>query len=187
MLFRSAGNFIVKDFNISFHDSDFSESSTSMQAELSPGKAYLFGYEFNNRSPQFFTVNKGRNEATSVNNQMSMYYGNHISITNPSGEFLNASSSAKIELHNVDKTKANSATIVGYAYVRNLKQISDSEYYLNLYNISSSDISTVQSVVKPTGLNYSSLLFSANTVLTNGNLPVVDSSYNSLIYKLPYN
>ena len=186
-MYDHAGNFIVKDFNISFHGSDFVESTPKMQAELSPGKAYVFGYEFNHRSPSFFSIDKGRDVASSTNNEMMVYYGNRISITNPSGEFLNAKSSSKVELHSTDATTANSSTLVATAYVRNLKQVSDTEYYLNLYNISSSDISSVKSIVKPSNISYSSLTFSANTVLTSGLLPIVDSDYNSLLFQLPYN
>ena len=185
-MYDHAGNFIVKDFNISFHDSSFNDNVGSLQAELSTGKAYIFGYEYAKKSPSFFNVDKGRDTNTLTNQEMITYYGNHISVTNISGDFLNGQSAPRVELHSVASNSANNTTLVATAYVRNIRQVSSTEYYLNLYNVSSSDISNVKSVIKASN-NYSTISFSANTVLTNGTLPVIDSDYNSLLYQLPYN
>jgi hypothetical protein len=187
-MYDHAGNFIVKDFSLSFHNSAFTDNESKLKAELSSGKAYVFGHEFEQSYPKFFDIDKGRDTNNIDNYYTSIYYGNHISIGKPTGILLNPQSSARVELHSTTKNSANKSTFIAYAYVRNIKYISDTEYYLYLYNISATEtqLSTVQSVVIPTSSDYSSFTFAADTIQENGKLSIVDSSFNSLLFELPY-
>lgn len=184
-MYDHAGNFIVKDFSISFHDSDFKDSQTKIKAEISPGKAYVLGHEFEQAFPTFFEIEKSRDVISVTNYESSVYYGNHFSVTKPTGMMLNPQSSARVELHSALSNAVNLNTFIAYAYIRNVRYVSDNEYSLYLYNISSSDISNVKSVVIPTSSKYSSFLFSTDTIQINGKLPIVDPGFNSLLFELP--
>jgi hypothetical protein len=187
-MYDHAGNFIINDFSLSFHNSSFVDSQTKLKAELSPGKAYVFGHEFEQSYPKFFDIDKGRDTNIIDNYYTSIYYGNHISIQKPSGILLNPQSSARVELHSEAINNANKSTFVAYAYVRNIKYISDNEYYLYLYNISVTEnqLAGVKSVVIPTSSSYTSFTFAADAIQTNGKLTTVDPTFNSLLFEFPY-
>lgn len=185
-MYDHAGNFIVKEFNVSFHDSDFKDKQQKIKAEVSPGKAYILGHEFQQSFPTFFEIDKGRDTNSVLAYESSIAYGNYISIEKPTGSLLNPQVSARVELHSEKITGVNNSTFVAYAYVRNIRYVSDTEYHLYLYNITSSNISNVKSVVIPTSSTYSALTFSSNTKLVNNKTLLVDPQFNNLLFKFPY-
>ena len=75
--YDESGSYTVKPFEIDLREhlnngtnrgvytSDRGGDSTKLVSVLQPGKAYLYGYEYETQSPQFLDVNKSRSTATS--------------------------------------------------------------------------------------------------------------------------
>lgn len=186
-MYDHAGNFIVKDFSISFKDTDFADNHSTLNATISPGKAYVFGHEYEQSFPTFIQIDKGRDTNSITNYDASISYGNYIAVSTPVGSVLTPQTGVKVELHSTTYDNVNFNSFVSYAYIKNVKYISDSEYHLYLFNISATDISSVESVVIPTDSSYTTLNYKANTIQQNGKLVLVDPQDNSLLFKLPQN
>jgi hypothetical protein len=187
-MYDHAGNFIVSPYNISFQESDFTDIANTVNAEISAGKAYVFGYEFDTTFPTHLVINKARETAQIQDYTTLAYYGNHITIKNVNGSIPNPSSGAKIELHSNTKNQVTADSRIGYAYVRNIQYVSTDEYYLNLYNISATqnDIANTKSVILTSSSNYAAATFSANVIQENSTTTLIDSGFNKLLYELPY-
>lgn len=186
-MYDHAGNFVVKDFSISFKDTDFADNHSTLNAEISPGKAYVFGHEYQQSFPTFIEIDKGRDTNSITNYDASISYGNYIAVTPPVGSVLTPQAGIKVELHSTTYDKVNLTSFVAYAYVKNITYVSDSQYNLYLFNISATDISSVQSVVLPTNSTYATLNFKTNTIQTNGKLTLVDPTDSNFLFKLPQN
>lgn len=187
-MYDHAGNFIVSPYTVSFQESNFTDASSTVNAEISAGKAYVFGYEFDATFPTHLVIDKAR-ETESINEFNTVaYYGNHITINNVSGSVPNPQSGSRVELHSVARNSASNNSIIGYAQIRNIQYVSTNEYYLNLYNISApqNDIANTKSIILPSGSNYSTATFSANVVQENATTTLVDPGFNKLLYELPY-
>jgi hypothetical protein len=180
-MYDHAGNFIVTPFNISFSDSNFTDAATTLNAVVSSGKAYVYGYPYNATFPTYLSLDKARETANSLNNITSTYYGNSVRISDASGKLPIPSLGSRVEIHSVSKNQSKTnETRLGYAYVGNIDYTTTNEYSLYLYNLTISDqkLAMANSIV---GAN-----FAANTILTSGVNVVTDSKYNKLLFKLPY-
>jgi hypothetical protein len=187
-MYDHAGNFIVTPYTVSFQESNFTDLSTTVNAEISSGKAYVFGYEFNSTFPTHLTIDKARDTDEVKQYNTVAYYGNHITINSIYGSVPNPSSGSRIELHSATKGGLSANSLIGYAYVRNIQYVSTDEYYLNLYNISApqNNIANTKSVILTSGSNYSLSTFSANVVQENATTSLIDPGFNKLLFELPY-
>lgn len=179
-MYDHAGNFIVSPFNITFNESDFSDAETTLNATVSAGKAYIFGYPYNATFPTYLTIDKARETANSYDNITSTYYGNSIRIQDVQGKLPMPSSGARVEIHSAGIGNTSDATRLGYAYVSNMDYTTANEYSLYLYNVGvpENKMAIANSIIGAS--------FSANTILTNKINVVTDATYNKLLFKLPY-
>lgn len=123
--FDESGNYTVRPFNLSLKTNSSNTAQTDIT--LSPGKAYVYGYEFETIAPTVITVPKPRTTDSVVNKRLSADYGNYIYTTNHYGTFPTNSLST-IDLHcAIDAEVAtansgvNSNTKVGTARVKTIE------------------------------------------------------------------
>jgi hypothetical protein len=102
--YDESGNYTVRPFNLSLQTN--TSNTANMDVILSPGKAYVFGYEYETISPSIITVAKPRTTEAIVNRDVSADYGNFIYTTGHYGTFpINHLST--IDLHCVPNASIN--------------------------------------------------------------------------------
>lgn len=109
--YDESGNYTVKPFQITLKTN--SDDETKADITLSPGKAYVYGYEFESVSPTTLTVNKPREFVQANNQTIGADYGNYLYVTNVHGSFP-IDKLTTIDLHCVSHANINvtsSATI----------------------------------------------------------------------------
>jgi len=102
--YDESGNYTTKPFKISLDTN--SANSANMDIILSPGKAYVFGYEYETISPSVITVEKPRNTESINNKQLTADYGNFIYTTGHYGTWP-INNLATVDLHCVSNASIN--------------------------------------------------------------------------------
>jgi hypothetical protein len=123
--YDESGNYTVRPFQIKLETN--ATNSANLDVTLSPGKAYVFGYEFETLQPTTLTVPKPRTKAYSNNRFLSADYGNYVFLKNLTGTFP-VNSYSTIDVHCVpyaNINKANTSTIantkIGTARVKTIE------------------------------------------------------------------
>jgi hypothetical protein len=102
--YDESGNYTVKPFSLSLQTN--TSNTANMDVILSPGKAYVFGYEYESISPTTITIPKPRTTEAINNKDVSVDYGNFIYTTGHYGTFpINHLST--IDLHCVPNASIN--------------------------------------------------------------------------------
>ena len=105
--YDESGNYTVKSFNITVGTNTANSAQTDIV--LSPGKAYVFGYEFETNGPSRLTIDKPRTVANVQNKRISADYGNFIYVTNQRGSFP-INSLETVDLHSVNLSSINTTS-----------------------------------------------------------------------------
>jgi len=105
--YDESGNYTVRDFKVTLDTNSTNTAQTDII--LSPGKAYVYGYEFETSGPTKLIVDKPRTTANVSNKRISADYGNFIFTTNHFGSFP-INSLQTIDLHCVNTASINVAT-----------------------------------------------------------------------------
>jgi hypothetical protein len=105
--YDESGNYIVKPFTIAVETNSANAAQTDIV--LSPGKAYVYGYEFETNGPTRLTVDKPRTTSDISNKIINSDYGNFIYTTNHFGSFP-INSLQTIDLHCVNVSSINTTT-----------------------------------------------------------------------------
>lgn len=132
--FDESGNYTVKSFDLVMRDDLLDDDK--LIAEVSPGTAYVLGYEINKIVTEKVSIDKAR-EFELVNNNFALA-SNHFYFVidldedsgNPSAPAIwgdiNLSRGTLIEAHNVERgTTATSGTLVGSARIHSVVKVSD--------------------------------------------------------------
>jgi hypothetical protein len=122
--YDESGNYTVKPFNISLQTN--SANTANMDVILSPGKAYVFGYEYETIAPTVITVEKPRTTELVNNKQLTADYGNYVYTTAHYGSWpINTLST--VDLHcvpnasiNLTSTASITNTKIGTARVKSV-------------------------------------------------------------------
>jgi hypothetical protein len=139
--YDESGNYTVRPFNISLQTN--TSNTANMDVILSPGKAYVFGYEYETISPSVITIAKPRTTEAVTNKDVSVDYGNFIYTTGHFGTFpinhlstidLHCVSNASINLTStasISNTKIGTARVKSFSFDSTLysKQFSSSIIY----------------------------------------------------------
>jgi len=151
--FDESGNYVVRPFKISLENNAANSAQTDII--LSPGKAYVYGYEFETNSPTIITVDKPRESQEVQNKIIAADYGNFVFTTNHFGSFP-INSLGLVDIHcvpresiNLSSTGTISNTKIGTARVKTFEfefssNVSDSTTYG--YRTFLFDINTNQNV-----------------------------------------
>lgn len=123
--YDESGNYIVKPFSLRVEESSV-DSANSFMLSISPGKAYVFGYESENQYTTEIEIPAARNTVSRNNRSIRVNYGNYVIVDNLIGNF-NTSGQGIIDLHCVERggisTSSNAAyqsTKIGTARIRDL-------------------------------------------------------------------
>ena len=122
--FDESGNYTVRPFILSMETN--AANSANMDIILSPGKAYVYGYEYGTSSPTTITVEKPRTTSNVQNRRITADYGNFVYTTGHIGSWP-IDSLATVDLHcvpnssiNVTSTATISNTKIGTARVKSV-------------------------------------------------------------------
>ena len=106
--YDESGNYTVKPFKISIEDNAANTAQTDII--LSPGKAYVYGYEFETSSPTVITVEKPRSTQYVQNKRITGEYGNFLYTTNQYKTFP-INSLGTVDIHCVPRTSINTTSV----------------------------------------------------------------------------
>ena len=122
--YDESGNYTVRPFQISLQTN--TSNTANMDVILSPGKAYVYGYEYETIAPTTLTIAKPRNTDSVANRRITADYGNFVYTNGHYGSFP-INSLTTVDLHCVPNTSINltsSATItntkIGTARVKSI-------------------------------------------------------------------
>ena len=122
--YDESGNYTVRPFNLSLQTN--TSNTANMDVILSPGKAYVFGYEYETISPSVVTIPKPRTTEAVTNKDVSVDYGNFIYTTGHYGVWPINSLDA-VDLHcvpnasiNLTSTASITNTKIGTARVKSV-------------------------------------------------------------------
>lgn len=123
-LYDQSGNYTVNAFNLEL---DNSSNSSNLIVRLDPGKAYIYGYEFQTIAATDLEVNRARTTANVTDLDILTAYGNFVKVGQVQGAF-DISTMVTADLHcipyqYVDNTSANTynSTKIGTVRVRDLE------------------------------------------------------------------
>lgn len=106
--YDQSGNYTVNAFNLNLNDNSSNTAQTSVT--LSPGKAYVYGYEVSTSLPTTINVDKPRDTFAVTNRILSADYGEYIYTKNHYGTFP-IDSLSKIDVHCVSKANVNTSSV----------------------------------------------------------------------------
>lgn len=165
--YDESGNYSVKPFNISLQ----TNAANTAQTELifSPGKAYVYGYEYETNSPTKVTVDKPRTTTDIQNKRISSDFGNYVYTTNHKGSFpINSLETAN--LHCVQTSTINTSSV----------------YTVSNTNIGTARIKTVafesaSNTSNASTYQYKTFLFDINVGSITGNVASTGSTTTSIV------
>lgn len=208
--YDESGSYTVKQFNINMQD-DEGDNANNVSAVLSPGKAYVTGYEFETIGDSKISIPRAREKANVLNHDLNMNYGNYVIVDNLEGVF-NFESQELVDIHSVPYTSINftsqgnyDTTKIGTARVRDVEffsigssvyDVTQRRYEFYLFNTQftgSQNFSSANSFVKHAtytsgasgfaNCNISTL--SKDNGLANGNSLISEPSLASLVFPFP--
>jgi hypothetical protein len=122
--YDESGNYTVKPFEVALQTNQSNTAQTDII--LSPGKAYVYGFEFVQNAPTTITVPKPREFANTNNKRITVDYGYFLYTRNHYGTFP-MNSLETVDIHCVSQTSINltstgalSNTKIGTMRVKNI-------------------------------------------------------------------
>ena len=106
--YDESGNYTINPFKISLADNSSNTAQTDVT--LSPGKAYVYGYEIETKFPVVVTVDKPRDSVSVNNKNITADYGEYVYTTNHYGTFP-IDSLSTIDVHCVSKANVNTSSV----------------------------------------------------------------------------
>ena len=105
--YDESGNYTIRDFKVSLDTNSSNTAQTDIT--LSPGKAYVYGYEFETNGPTTIVTDKPRTTDSIANKRVTADYGNFIYTTNHYGS-LPINSLQTVDLHCVNVVSINTSS-----------------------------------------------------------------------------
>jgi len=105
--YDESGNYTIRQFNLSLDTN--TSNSANMDVVLSPGKAYIYGYEYETISPSVVTIEKPRETDNVQNKFVTADYGNFVYTNNHYGNWP-INSLTTVDLHCVPNASINTTT-----------------------------------------------------------------------------
>ena len=141
--YDESGNYTVRPFKISLQDNASNTAQTDII--LSPGKGYVYGYEFETSSPTTITVPKPRDTQNVNNKRISADFGNFLYTKNHFGSLpinnldtidIHCVNSANIQTANtstINSTKIGTAKVKAIEYESSSNTLNSSTYVYRSY------------------------------------------------------
>jgi len=105
--YDESGNYTIRDFRISLDTKTSNTAQTDIT--LSPGKAYVYGYEFETNGPTTIVIDKPRTTENVENKRITADYGNFVFTTNHFGSFP-INSLQTVDIHCVNVVSINTSS-----------------------------------------------------------------------------
>ena len=102
--FDESGNYTVNRFNLAIDDHP--TDNTKLQLLVSPGKAYIKGYEYESIAQEKIDLPKARSQESVNNRSVTINFDNYILVNNVVGTF-NVATMERIDLHCLPNPTAN--------------------------------------------------------------------------------
>jgi hypothetical protein len=186
--FDESGNYTVRPFKIALETN--ASNTANLDVILSPGKAYVYGYEFETISPTTITYDKPRETESVQNRRITADYGYYVFANTPHGSFP-INSLQTVDLHCVANASINTSssgtvsnTKIGTARVKSIAfdSAADSansasyEYKLFLFDVNVGSINggNTNASISAANTNYVQL---ANTLDGVNLYSTVDNAY----------
>ncbi len=156
--YDESGNYTVKPFSLTMNEDKY-DAVNNVAATLSPGKAYVYGYEIETIGPKDISIKKGRTLKSVDAFDLNMNYGNYVIVDGLRGVF-DTSVADVFDMHCVstadvkyDTVEDYNRTKIGYGRIKDLEFFSGDvdvdarkyEFYIldtNFINISSNVVAT---------------------------------------------
>lgn len=122
--YDESGDYTVKPFFIELYKSDL---QTEFMMDVSPGKAYIRGYEFETNAPTTMSVERATETDILLSRAKELNFGSYVIVTTPTGAYLDYSLNPQINLR-------ESSTPIGTANIRSIVR-DGVNYRIYLYNI----------------------------------------------------
>ena len=182
--YDESGNYTVRPFSLTLNTS--AANTANMEVILSPGKAYVFGYEYESVSPKKLIVPKPRTTNSVSNKRITADYGYYVHANTLYGT-LPINSLQTVDLHcvpnstiNVTSTATISNTKIGTARIKSVQFDSTSntsnsatyQYKTFLFDVNVGSLTGV--VLSP--INVSAVQI-ANTNIIANNRMTTDNAY----------
>jgi hypothetical protein len=137
--YDESGDYKVEGLDPKIPNEKFTDSgNTEFVLDVSPGKAYVRGYEIETVGITELLLSKSRDTESVSGYDVPAYYGNYFYVTTANGAVINFSTAEKLELHR-NNGSFSASTKIAEAYPKNLEYItgngSTSVYKLHLFNI----------------------------------------------------
>lgn len=113
--FDESGNYTVRQFNIGVNEHP--TDNTKLQLSISPGKAYIKGYEYENIAQELIDINKPRTIENVNNQDLTINFGNNLLVSNLSGYF-NVATMERVDLHSIPYSFVDVASAAKYAQTK---------------------------------------------------------------------
>jgi hypothetical protein len=176
---EESGDYAIKPFYISFTEG--SSDTTTLQARLSSGTAYVNGYRIVKNSAEFVDVPKALDQRTIVNEAISGDYGNYVILTSLRG-IPNINNFSTLIIKDEADFEAITAETVGTAKVRAIEKKSNNEYKLYIFDISMNLGKYFQADTKSIGANGSNY---GVVKLENNVAKIYEANNNDVFFPFP--
>jgi len=186
--YDESGNYTVTPFELTLKGPTASGSNTVLKAELSPGKAYVFGYEFETQGKTKLNIPcaRGSSHERTITRDFNRSVGPYTKVTfsgipDSFGTTASLSTHPKVVLSTGASGAACSA--IGTARIRWTEPYSPPIYNLSLYdiNLTGGAFSNITRVFMPNKTGTTSHLFS----ITGGSANLELQDQGSLLYQIP--
>ena len=108
--YDESGNYIVEPFSLSVTEGVFGLTGATLSAEIGPGKAYVFGYEFETQGITKITLPKARSYRTYEDARISSTVGPYVlGELNPNGKFPSLGLSSGFDIASVPSVVLSSS------------------------------------------------------------------------------
>ena len=187
--YDESGDYTVRPFIAKVKDHLFGNAQL-MSVEVSPGKAYVRGFEFETVAPSYITMERARDVETENGYTVALDYGSYIPVSNVFG-FFNFTNAQSVVLNRTTANLANAATsaayfanAVGNARVRYLEYNNTDTYNAYLFDIKLNSGETLSNVRSLTVANIASttVISSANVY---GNTVITYGTDDTFLFKVP--
>lgn len=203
--YDESGNYIVSPFGLSLFPT--SNTSNQFRFDITPGTAYIGGYEVTTVAPTPMYLNRALDTGSEISYNVSTSYGNYILVDKITSGLITETipgSNAIIEAHSVTNPTSTS-TRVGYLAFKNLSYESGTEansvYRLHSYffypdktnNLSINDAKSfilVNNSLNNITAAYNNPVFKANVAsagLLDSNIIIFESKIDRMVFPIPRN
>jgi hypothetical protein len=194
--FETSGDFTTTQFNLTLKD--VSTNDSIIFGSVSPGTAFVKGYEYTFNNPLSINLQKARATESATNAIVTVYSGNYTKVQTIAGKLPDINTGMAIEIHNAAPGSVSSGTKIGTGNIRNFSYDSNTGvnavYGLSLYNLTftgnTSYANAKSIIVANSSGGYTNVQFSAYVLGANGsaaagnNALLYDTSYNTLIFPI---